>query len=138
MSGDDLWECVKDLPKATDGPEALNLVKKAKSGWSKKSIFWDLPYWKHLLLCHNLDVMHIEKNVCDSIIRTLLTMSGTKDGLKAWEDMQYEKVRPTYGRSTMNVRAKHICRMLDTSCPERRKGPSVNASMGSRCLLRTL
>ncbi|XP_048489971.1 uncharacterized protein LOC125491934 [Beta vulgaris subsp. vulgaris] len=24
MSGDDMWQCVKDLPKATDGPEALN------------------------------------------------------------------------------------------------------------------
>ena len=46
----------------------------------KKSIFFQLPYWKMLLLRHNLDVMHIEKNVCDSIIGTLLNIEGkTKD-----------------------------------------------------------
>ncbi|GJU78696.1 ribonuclease H-like domain-containing protein [Tanacetum coccineum] len=31
--------------------------------WKKKSIFFELPYWKSLLLPHNLDVMHIEKNL---------------------------------------------------------------------------
>ncbi|XP_021742719.1 uncharacterized protein LOC110708800 [Chenopodium quinoa] len=30
MSGEELWECVKNLPKATDGPEALKRVKNAK------------------------------------------------------------------------------------------------------------
>ena len=34
------------------------------------------------MLRHNLDVMHIEKNVCDSMIRTLLNIEGkTKDNL---------------------------------------------------------
>ncbi|XP_058211658.1 uncharacterized protein LOC131323837 [Rhododendron vialii] len=33
--------------------------------WKKPSIFFELPYWKDNLLRHNLDVMHIEKNVCD-------------------------------------------------------------------------
>ena len=32
-------------------------------GWRKKSIFFELPYWSKLKLHHNLDVMHIEKNV---------------------------------------------------------------------------
>nr|XP_043608898.1 uncharacterized protein LOC122580743 [Erigeron canadensis] len=36
--------------------------------WKKRSIFFELPYWKDNLLRHNLDVMHIEKNVCDNII----------------------------------------------------------------------
>ncbi|GJW20015.1 transposase, Ptta/En/Spm [Tanacetum coccineum] len=31
--------------------------------WVKRSIFWELPYWHLLLVRHNLDVMHIEKNV---------------------------------------------------------------------------
>ncbi|GKC14134.1 hypothetical protein Tco_1010916 [Tanacetum coccineum] len=43
-----------------------------KSPWKKKSIFFKLSYWKHLLLPHCLDVMHIEKNMCDKITRTLL------------------------------------------------------------------
>ena len=37
---------------------------------------------------HFLDVMHIEKNVFDSVIGTLLNIKGkSKDGLKAREDM---------------------------------------------------
>ena len=45
-------------------------------------IFFQLEYWKYLLLRHNLDIMHIEKNICDSIIGTLLNILGkTKDSL---------------------------------------------------------
>jgi hypothetical protein len=44
-----------------------NKRKKVKANnwhnWWKKSIFFQLPYWKHLLVRHNLDVMHIEKNI---------------------------------------------------------------------------
>ncbi|KAL5563419.1 hypothetical protein UlMin_033166 [Ulmus minor] len=40
--------------------------------WRKKSIFYELPYWATIELKHNLDVMHIEKNVCDSLLGTLL------------------------------------------------------------------
>ncbi|XP_027351197.1 uncharacterized protein LOC113862307 [Abrus precatorius] len=38
------------------------------SQWRKRSIFFELPYWVNNLLRHNLDVMHIEKNVCDNIL----------------------------------------------------------------------
>ena len=52
--------------------------------WTKKSIFLELPYWKTLKLCHNLDVMHIEKNVCDNVVGTLMDIDGkTKDSWKA-------------------------------------------------------
>ena len=44
--------------------------------WKKRSIFFDLPYWKDLLVRHNLDVMHIEKNVCESLIGMLLNIPG--------------------------------------------------------------
>ncbi|XP_062010312.1 uncharacterized protein LOC133726719 [Rosa rugosa] len=69
-----------------------NKVKKKKddlkSAWKKKSIFFDLPYWKELYVRHCLDVMHIEKNVCESIIGTLLNIPGkTKDGVAAREDL---------------------------------------------------
>ena len=37
---------------------------------------------------HFLDVMHIEKNICDSLIGTLLNMEGkSKDGVKARLDL---------------------------------------------------
>ncbi|XP_048501793.2 uncharacterized protein LOC130589373 [Beta vulgaris subsp. vulgaris] len=72
MSGEELWQCVKDLPKATDGPEALNRLKKDKKGWLKQDILWELPYWKDLILRNNLDVMHVEKNFFDQLINTVM------------------------------------------------------------------
>ena len=38
----------------------------------------DLDYWKDLDLRHNLYVMHIEKNICDCIIGTLLNIEGKR------------------------------------------------------------
>ncbi|XP_077217923.1 uncharacterized protein LOC143852426 [Tasmannia lanceolata] len=67
-----------------------------KHNWKKKSIFFSLPYWESLLLRHNLDVMHIEKNVCDSVIGTLLNIEGkTKDSVKARLDLQEMGLRRT-------------------------------------------
>ena len=63
-------------------------------GWKKRSIFFRLPYWKDNLLRHNLDVMHIEKNVCDNILGTLLNLKGkSKDGLKARLDLKHLGLR---------------------------------------------
>ena len=43
---------------------------------------------------HNLDVMHIEKNICDSILGTLLEMDGkSKDGTKARLDLEDMDIR---------------------------------------------
>lgn len=56
--------------------------------WYKKSIFFELEYWSALKLRHNLDVMHIEKNICDNVVGTLLSIEGkTKDTYKAREDL---------------------------------------------------
>ncbi|XP_057746568.1 uncharacterized protein LOC130965827 [Arachis stenosperma] len=56
--------------------------------WTKKSIFFELPYWSTNLLHHNLDVMHIEKNICENIVGTLLNLEGkSKDHLKARLDL---------------------------------------------------
>ncbi|CAL8174093.1 unnamed protein product [Prunus armeniaca] len=70
--------------------------------WKKKSIFLDLEYWKYLPVRHVLDVMHIEKNVCDSIISTFLEIPGkNKDGIAARLDLLNMGVKtdlqPEYG-----------------------------------------
>jgi hypothetical protein len=63
--------------------------------WKKKSIFFKLLYWKDNLLRHNLDVMHIEKNVIDNILCTLLDIKGkSKDNLQACQDLQEIGLRP--------------------------------------------
>jgi len=54
----------------------------------KQSIFWELPYWKTNLLRHNLDVMHIEKNVFENIFNTIMDVKGkTKDYIKSRLDV---------------------------------------------------
>ncbi|KAL6128833.1 hypothetical protein ACLB2K_072187 [Fragaria x ananassa] len=81
----------KEFGKGTNVQSARNKkgTPPAYSGqWKKESIFFQLPYWKDLLIHHNLDVMHIEKNVCESIVGTLLGIEGkTKDTIKAREDL---------------------------------------------------
>ena len=58
--------------------------KKPEDWLKKRSIFFQLPYWEKNKLRHNLDVMHLEKNLCDNLIGTLMDIpSKTKDGLKA-------------------------------------------------------
>ncbi|RHN45055.1 hypothetical protein MtrunA17_Chr7g0226101 [Medicago truncatula] len=76
----------------------------------KKSIFFTLPYWKYNVLHHNLDVMHIEKNVCDNIIGTLLNQEGkSKDNYKARADLVDMGIRsmlhpqPSPNSSTMRL-----------------------------------
>ncbi|XP_021279209.1 uncharacterized protein LOC110412894 [Herrania umbratica] len=63
--------------------------------WVKKSIFWELPYWHTLLIRHNLDVMHIERNVFENIFNTMMDVKGkTKDNLKARQNLNMYCKRP--------------------------------------------
>ena len=66
----------------------------SRKEFEKKSIFWELPYWKHLEVRHCLDVMHIEKNVFDSLIGLLLNIPWkTKDGVNVRKDMVQMGIR---------------------------------------------
>ena len=40
--------------------------------WTQKSCLWNLPYFDDLLLPHNIDVMHTEKNVVEAIFGTIM------------------------------------------------------------------
>ncbi|CAM8999975.1 unnamed protein product [Rhodiola kirilowii] len=64
--------------------------------WTKKSIFWDLPYWVNVKLRHNLDVMHIEKNVFENVFNTVMNVKGkTKDnGVRCRQDIANYCRRP--------------------------------------------
>ena len=65
--------------------------------WKKKSIFFTLPYWEDHVLHHNLDMMHIEKNVVNNIIDTLLNLDGkTKDNLKTRQDLKDIGIRSKF------------------------------------------
>jgi hypothetical protein len=57
--------------------------------WNKQSIFWELTYWKDLDVRHSIDVMHVEKNVCESLLGTLLNTYGkTRDHGHARADLK--------------------------------------------------
>ncbi|GJZ35147.1 RNA-directed DNA polymerase, eukaryota [Tanacetum coccineum] len=61
--------------------------------WTKRSIFYELEYWSFLTLKHNLDIMHIEKNVLEAILNTLLMNDKSKDTAKARQDMKRLGIR---------------------------------------------
>ncbi|XP_050222508.2 uncharacterized protein LOC126672598 [Mercurialis annua] len=75
--------------------KATNADLSKGRGWNRKSIFWDLPYWKTNVIRHNLDVMHIEKNVFDNVFNTVLNVPGkTKDTAKSRAELNKICDRP--------------------------------------------
>jgi hypothetical protein len=52
--------------------------------WTHKCTLWDLPYMLTLILMHNIDVMHQERNMGESIISTCMGFLGkSKENRKA-------------------------------------------------------
>ena len=111
----------KQAPVPLSGEEILAKVDKlnaswgkrngkcpvSQSYWMKKSIFFDLEYWKYLYDRHVLDVMHIEKNVCESIVDTLLGIEGkSTDGLAARMDLKPLNMRSELYPTFENCRTK--------------------------------
>ncbi|XP_074378202.1 uncharacterized protein LOC141719728 [Apium graveolens] len=58
------------------GVAPIPLTGEARPVWKKVSIFFQLEYSKFLPVRHVLDVMHIEKNICESLLGTLLNIPG--------------------------------------------------------------
>ena len=69
-------------------------VKPLLGVWKARCAFHDLEYWKVLHTPHSLDVMHITKNVTESLLGTLSNMpEKSKDGTKARYDLKWLGVR---------------------------------------------
>ena len=94
LTGRQVWAKVRNIENqfgkgvvvAKDNPDDL---------WKKRSIFWDLPYWQHLDVRHCLDLMHIVKNVGESMVGLFLNTAGkTKDGINVRKDMVKMGIRP--------------------------------------------
>ena len=110
------------------------IQKKEKSKsciWKKRSIFFVLPYWSNLDIRLCIDVMHVEKNICDSVIGTLLNIQGkTKDGLNTHQDLAEMGIR-----SQLHPRfdgKKYTCLQLVILCQKRRRSVFVNVCGGSK------
>ena len=60
----------------------------------RKVFFFELSYYKTFLLSHNLDVIHIEKSICDGVLETMMNVDGkTKDSLNARLDFKEMGIR---------------------------------------------
>ncbi|XP_042950344.1 uncharacterized protein LOC122282460 [Carya illinoinensis] len=90
VTRDDLLHQLLEVSHVQFGKSSLKRKRTPNElNWTKKSIFFKLPYWLHLGLRHNLDVMHIEKNICDNVLGTLLNIEGkTKDSANARRDLE--------------------------------------------------
>jgi hypothetical protein len=53
----------------------------------KKSIFWELPYWKVLEVRSAIDVMHLMKNLCVNLLGFMGVYGKLKDTLEARQDL---------------------------------------------------
>nr|GEX52422.1 hypothetical protein [Tanacetum cinerariifolium] len=64
--------------------------------WKKFNIWYrKLTYWRHNSVPYCIDFMHVEKNVVESLVRTLLHVSRkTKDGVNARLDLAELGVKP--------------------------------------------
>ena len=101
LSGEQILECTKDLNQTfgKDPSRKKPANKRRKKGeplviLKRRSIWFQLPYWKDLLLRHNFDIMHIGKNVSESLLNTFLGTDGkSKDNLNSRLDLQALGIR---------------------------------------------
>ena len=91
-TGDDVFGMVKDLKVIFGkGPGRQSVPNDANGHapmWKKKSIFWELPYWKLLEVRSAIDVMHVTKNLCVNLLGFLGLYGKTKDTPEARQDQQ--------------------------------------------------
>jgi hypothetical protein len=82
----------KDGKTRKDAKPALGAIFK------KKSIFFEyLPYWKELDVRHAIDGMHVQRNMFESIIGTLLDIKGKrKEGLNSRVDLVNLGIKRNY------------------------------------------
>ncbi|KAI5335233.1 hypothetical protein L3X38_025366 [Prunus dulcis] len=93
-SGDEIVEQLNRLDFAPFGKTVNRTRPSTHMNWTHKPMFFELPYWSKLKLRHNLDVMHVEKNVFDTLVGTILDIEGkTKDTIKARLDLERMGIR---------------------------------------------
>ncbi|XP_078167089.1 uncharacterized protein LOC144561865 [Carex rostrata] len=97
LSGQELFDRVSLLQQVTFGTKNKKNIPGfgETHNWKKRSIFWELSYWKDHLVRHHIDVMHLEMNFFKNILFTLFDVKGkTKDNAKARLDMAQLCSRP--------------------------------------------
>jgi hypothetical protein len=83
--GADITQMLDDLNESGNGKfEGYG----ENHNWTHKSCLWELPYAKALILPHNINLMHQERNVAESIISMCFDVTGfSKDNMNARKDL---------------------------------------------------
>jgi hypothetical protein len=76
--------------------------------WNKKSIFWELEYWKDLEVHSSIDVMHVTKNVCVKLLGFLGVYGKIKYTPEAREDQQRMKDRNNMHPQNNTDKGRHL------------------------------
>ncbi|KAI5318152.1 hypothetical protein L3X38_037860 [Prunus dulcis] len=93
-SGDEILEQLNRLDFSPFGKIVSQTRPSTHMNWTQKPMLFELPYWSKLKLRHNLDVMHVEKNVFDTLVGPILDIQGkTKDTIKARLDLERMGIR---------------------------------------------
>ncbi|CAL9011623.1 unnamed protein product [Prunus brigantina] len=93
-SSDEILDQLNRLDFAPFGKTVSRIRPSTHINWTHKPMFFELPYWSRLKLRHNLDVMHVEKNVFDTLVGTILDIEDkTKDTIKARLDLERMGIR---------------------------------------------
>jgi hypothetical protein len=94
-TGDDVFDMVKDLKvifgKGPGRQPVLNDANRHTPMWKKKSIIWELEYWKFLEVRFAINVMHLTKNLCVNLLGFLGLYGKTKYTPEAREGHQHMK-----------------------------------------------
>ncbi|XP_074336562.1 uncharacterized protein LOC141673721 [Apium graveolens] len=110
LTGEEVLERVQHLKGHVYGKtQCQPRLKKgdARPVWKKVSIFLELEYWKFLPVRHVLDVMHIKKNICESLLGMMLNIpKKTKDKESVRIDMAEMGIRTKLRPKTLGKKEK--------------------------------
>ena len=136
LAGNQVYDWVKDILTIFGRTQKKDASE--KNIWKKMSLFFDLLYWFDLNVRHCIDVMHVKKNVCDSLMGTLLNIKGkTNDGLsviKIWLRWVYLSSYIRYHKVDKRIFPQHV-----TQCQQNRKkffSVSVQCESSTRILFK--
>jgi hypothetical protein len=91
----EVYEMVKDVHVVLGKQKRTGKNTEEDDMWKKQLICWELPYWKDLDVHHSIDVIHVKKNVCESLLGTLLNTDGkTRDHGHARANIKKMEIRP--------------------------------------------
>ena len=115
LASDKVYERVKDI-KFNFGK--LYSYGSDKILWKKRLIFFYLHNQRHLFVRYNLDMIHVEKNIYNSLIRMLLNMPG-KNGVKSKLNLPNMVIKLGLALEKRGPH-RHLF-LLIIVCPKRRK-----------------